>query len=70
MDGFSAGQWAQLTDAERIQYCHMASREAAAFAQSASPALRETYKTLASQWLSLAAEIERENGRSVAKDSP
>jgi hypothetical protein len=54
MDGFSAESWSKLTNAERIERCSMASREAETFAPSATPHLREVYKTLAAQWVTLA----------------
>ena len=59
MDGFSADRWSKLTNAERIEHCQMAAREADTYAQSASPELRGMYEQLAAQWRGLAAEIER-----------
>jgi hypothetical protein len=59
MDGFTAERWSKLTNAERIEHCQMAAREADTFAQSAGPGLRGMYEKLAAQWQALAAEIER-----------
>jgi hypothetical protein len=58
MDGITADVWSKLTNAERIEHCHMAAKEADSYAQSASPDMREAYKLLADQWRMLAAEIE------------
>jgi hypothetical protein len=59
MDGFTAEGWSKLTNAERIEHCQMAAREADTYAQSATPELRVKYEKLAAQWRDLAAEIER-----------
>lgn len=59
MDGFTAERWSELTDAERIEHCQMAAREADTYAQSASAELRGMYEQLAAQWQALAGEIAR-----------
>ena len=61
MDGFSPDQWSKLTNAERLEHCRMAAREAEAYAKSASPDLRELYNNLTAQLHLLAAEIKRES---------
>jgi hypothetical protein len=63
MEGFtSADAWAKLTNAERIEHCRIAAREAEASAKSAAPALREVYTTLAAKWLVLADQLESHAG--------
>jgi hypothetical protein len=59
MDGFSAENWAKLSNAERMEYCQQAAREAESYSRSAAPELRSVYKQLADQWRALATEIER-----------
>ena len=59
VDGFSADRWKKLSDAERIEHCRMAAREADAYAELARPELQTVYKDLAAQWHMLASEIER-----------
>jgi hypothetical protein len=58
VDGFSADKWEKLSDAERIEHCRMAAREAETFAQLARPELQAVYKDLAASWHMLAGEIE------------
>jgi len=59
MDDFKADRWPDLSNAERIELCRIAARDAEADAKSAELASRHLYKNLAAQWLMLAAEIER-----------
>ncbi len=59
MDGFSAETWAKLTNAERLELCRTAAKEAEVCAKEAGPPMRDMYKKLATQWLELATEIER-----------
>jgi hypothetical protein len=60
VDGFSSDKWGKFTDAERIEHCRMAAREADTYAQlAASPELKKVYQDLAAQWHMLAAEMEQ-----------
>ncbi len=58
MDGFKAHDWEKATNAERIEHCRMAAREAETFAAMASPELQPVYKELSASWKILAAEIQ------------
>jgi hypothetical protein len=58
MDGLSRDGWAKLSDAERIEHCRAAAREAESQAQIAALKMRDIHKRLAAQWHMLAAEIE------------
>jgi hypothetical protein len=58
VDGFSADKWEKLSDAERIEHCRVAAREAETYAQLARPELQAVYKDHAASWHLLAAEIE------------
>lgn len=58
MDVLDADQWSKFTEAERIQQCRIAARQAEGYAKTASPDLREIYKNLTAQWDNLADEIE------------
>ena len=59
MDGFSSDNWEKLSEAERVEHCRMAAREADTYAQLARPELKRVYRDLAAQWHMLAAEIDR-----------
>lgn len=70
MDDFSADKWAKLSNAERIEFCRKAARqaEAAAEAETTDRLCIQAYRNLAAQWRALAAEIERDHGSS--KEAP
>ena len=67
MDGFNAKDWEKATNAERVEHCRMAAREAETFAARASSELRPVYKELAASWRVLAAEIEAAPGVAAEK---
>jgi HD superfamily phosphohydrolase YqeK len=58
MDGLSGEDWANFSDAERIEHCRAAAREAESQAQIAGLEMRDVYKRLAAQWHMLAEEME------------
>ena len=61
---FNADEWASLSAAERIRRCRQMAEEARVLAENAPTSLSEAYLSIASDWLQLAAEIERSGERS------
>jgi hypothetical protein len=62
---FKAEEFSRLTSSERVKWCRQMAAEATQLADAASPRVRSAYLELARQWTTLAAEIERELGRTV-----
>jgi len=58
---FNSEEWNTLTPAERVARCNTLSREAISLAKDAPDTLRDSYLTIASEWLKFATEIERLN---------
>ena len=56
---FSAKEWQQLPADERARRCRLLAFEAVKLAESAGPGLKEAYHALATQWATLADEIEQ-----------
>ena len=53
-----AAEWQGLTEGERAAVCRRFAAEAERETQSARHALQQTYKDIAAQWHTVAAEIE------------
>jgi len=58
MDWLSGEEWTNLSNAERIEHCRAAAREAESQAQIAGLEKRDIYERLAAQWHMLAEEME------------
>ena len=58
---FKADEWGTLTKEQQLERCRTMANEARTLAQNAPPNMREGYRALATQWLALAAEIEKAN---------
>jgi hypothetical protein len=56
---FNAEAWNDMASAERVRRCMIFAHEANRHALNAAPDVREAYAELARQWLTLAAEIEK-----------
>jgi len=56
---FEAEEWRDLTAEQKARRCRFMAREAHALANGAPPDQAIAYKNLASEWLTLADEIER-----------
>ena len=56
---FDAESWYEMPSAERVRRCMLFAHEANQQALNAAPDVRETYVELARQWLTLAAEIQK-----------
>jgi hypothetical protein len=58
---FTADEWYRLTPVERVRRCHLMATESRQLAnKNENLSVKEAYLTLATQWLVLAAELERE----------
>ena len=53
------GEWQALTNNERVMRCREFATEAERAAQSARPALQQSYEVIAERWLALAAAFEQ-----------
>lgn len=58
---FDAEQWRSMTTAERSRRCRAMAEQALAEAMQADATRKEVYLDLSQDWLTLAAEIERES---------
>jgi len=60
-EDLAVGEWHALTNYERVVRCRefAAKAEAQRAAQSARPALQQSYEVIAEKWLALAAEVEQ-----------
>ena len=65
---FNAMSWNEMSPPERVRRCMLFAHEANQQALNAAPDVREAYVDLARQWLTLAAEIEK-NGSAVRLSS-
>lgn len=59
---FNSEEWERLSVEERIHRCALIAAEARKLAETAPPALRETYLSLAADWEKLAVEMGRRTG--------
>ena len=57
--GIGGPEWSRLTLAQRIALCHEYAREASQRAHAATPEMRPKYKAVATQWSTLALELEQ-----------
>ena len=60
--GLTGPEWDAMTVAERVARCHAYAREAMQLAGAAHPDVQPIYKKIASQWNTLAAEMEQAVG--------
>jgi hypothetical protein len=58
-EDLAAGEWQALTNGERVMLCRELAAKAERAAQSARPALQQSYESIAEKWLALAAEVEQ-----------
>jgi hypothetical protein len=56
---FNAGEWANMTPAQRIKRCTTLAEEAQKLADQADEKFKPFYLDLTAQWFSLAREIRR-----------
>jgi hypothetical protein len=62
---FNAASWNDMPPAERVRRCMLFAHEANQHALNAAPDVREAYAELSKQWLTLAAEIEKNNPAAI-----
>ena len=58
MAGFSAADWAKLSNVERVTVCRAYAAEAEELARAQPGSLGDSYMAVARLWLELAAELE------------
>lgn len=58
---FKADEWEKLSTVDRVKRCRLMAEQAQALAVKAEPRIAETYLKIATDWLTLASEMERKS---------